>query len=112
SVPRWSGCTRVPGCRAGASAPREPCVSQQLQPVSVPLTRQQLRRTLADSTGGLTAQVPAVVQEELKQHQVVLREPLPQEEEAPQPPEKVLDQDRLSHFPRGYCLHVGTIDLK
>ena len=47
----------------GASGPRESRVPQKLQPVSVRLTRQQLRRTLADSTGIVTAQVPAVVQE-------------------------------------------------
>ena len=64
---RWSGFTRVPGCRAGASVPREPRVPQKFQPVSVRLTRQQLRGTLADPIGVFTAQVPAVVQEELKQ---------------------------------------------
>ena len=64
---RWSGFTRVPGCRAEASVPREPRVPQKFQPVSVRLTRQQLRGTLADPIGVFTAQVPAVVQEELKQ---------------------------------------------
>ena len=44
--------------------------------MSVRLTRQQLRGTLADSTGVFTAQVPAVVQEELQQRQVV--RPAPQ----------------------------------
>ena len=42
------------------------------------LTRQQLGRTLADSTGVFTPQVPAVVQEELKQRQVVLAQLPPQ----------------------------------
>src|SRR5271166_1669524 len=64
---RWSGFSRVPGCHAGTSVPREPRVPQKLQPVSMRLTRQQLGRTFADSTGVFTAQVPAVVQEELKQ---------------------------------------------
>ena len=50
--------------------------------MSVRFTRQQLRRTLADSTGVVTAQVPAVVQEELKQRQVVLPQLPPQEEVA------------------------------
>ena len=47
-------------------------ISDDGQPVSVRLTRQQLRRTPADSTGVITAQVPAVVQEELRQCQVVV----------------------------------------
>ena len=58
---RWSGFTRVLGCRAGASVPREPRVPQKFQPVSVRLTRQQLRGTLADPIGVFTAEVPAVV---------------------------------------------------
>src|SRR5512135_3843097 len=77
-----AGFTRVPGCRAGASVPREPRVPQKLQPVSVWLTRQQLRGTLADPTGVFTAEVPAVVQEELQQRQVVLAQLPPQEEVA------------------------------
>ena len=58
---RWSGFTRVPGCRAGASVPREPRVPQKFQPVSVRLTRQQLGGALADPTGVFTAEVPAVI---------------------------------------------------
>ena len=51
--------------------------------MSVLLTRQQIRGTLADSTRVFTAQIPAVVQEELKQRQVILPQPpLPQEEVA------------------------------
>ena len=50
--------------------------------MSMRLTRQQLGRTLADSTGVFTAQIPAVVQEELKQRQVVLAQLPPQEEVA------------------------------
>ena len=46
--------------------------------MSVRLTRQQLRGTFPDSTGVFTAQVPAVVQEELKQCQVVLPQLPPQ----------------------------------
>jgi hypothetical protein len=38
--PRWSGFTRVSGCRAGASVPREPGVPQKFQPVCVQLTGQ------------------------------------------------------------------------
>ena len=87
-----SGFTRVPGCRAGASVPREPRVPQKFQPVSVRLTRQQLRGALADPTGVFTAQVPAVIQEELKQRQVVLPQLPPQEEVAAQPAVEVLDQ--------------------
>ena len=64
----------------GASVRPEPGVPQKFQPASVRLTRQQLRRTLADSSGVFTAQVPAVVQEELKQRQVVLPQLPPQEE--------------------------------
>ena len=58
--------------------------------MSVRFTRQQLRRTLADSTGLFTAQVPAVIQEELKQRQVVLAQLPPQEEVAAQPAVEVL----------------------
>ena len=65
--------------------------------MSVRLTRQQLRRTLADSTGVVTAQVPAVVQEELKQRQVVLPQVPPQEEVAAQPAVEVLDQTAGPH---------------
>ena len=72
----------TPGCRAGASVPREPRVPQEFQPVSVRLTRQQLGGTFPDSTGVVTAQVPAVVQEELKQRQVVLPQLPPEEEVA------------------------------
>ena len=68
------------GYRDRAPVPREPRVPGKLQPVSVRLTRQQLRRTPADSTGVVTAQVPAVVQEELKQCQVVVPQLPPQEE--------------------------------
>ena len=105
---RWSGFTRVPGCRAGASVPREPRVPQKFQPVSVRLTRQQLGRTLADSTGVVTAQVPAVIQEELKQRQVVLPQLPPQEEVAAQPAVEVLDQTAGPHNPIGELLHVGA----
>src|SRR5208283_2007724 len=72
-------------------------ISQQLQRVSVPISRPQLRRTLADSTGVLTAQVPAVVQEELKQRQVVLPQLPPQEEVASQPAVEVLDHAAGTH---------------
>ncbi len=50
----------------GASALREPRITQQFQPVWVRLTCQQLRRSLADSTGVVIAQVTAVVQEEME----------------------------------------------
>ena len=60
--------------------------------MSVRLTRQQLGGTFPDSTGVVTAQVPAVVQEELKQRQVVLPHLPPQEEVAAQPAVEVLDQ--------------------
>ena len=72
------------------------------------LTRQQLGRTLADSTGVFTAQVPAVVQEELKQRQVVLAQLPPQEEVAAQPAVEVLDQTAGPHHPIGELLHLGT----
>jgi hypothetical protein len=70
--PRWCGFTRAFSCRVGASVLGEPSVPQKFQPVSMRLTRQQLRGTFADSTGVFTAQVSTVVQEELKQRQVVL----------------------------------------
>ena len=63
----------------GFSSARTACTPEA--PASeLRLTRQQLRRTLADSTGVFTAQVPAVVQEELQQRQVVLPQLPPQEE--------------------------------
>src|SRR5512135_3444116 len=105
---RCSGFTRVPGCRAGASAPREPRVPQKFQPVSVRLTRQQLRGALADPTGVFTAEVPAVVQEELQQRQVVLPQLPPQEEVAAQPAVEVLDQTAGPHHPIGELLHLGA----
>ena len=105
---RCSGFTRVPGCRAGASVPREPRVPQKFQPVSVRLTRQQLRGALADPTGVFTAQVPAVIQEELKQRQVVLPQLPPQEEVAAQPAIEVLDQTAGPHNPIGELLHRGA----
>src|SRR5208337_1539199 len=46
-----------------------------------------------------TAQVPAVVQEELKQRQVVLAQLPPQEEVAAQPAVEVLDQTAGPHHP-------------
>ena len=76
--------------------------------MSVRPTRQQLRRTLADSTGIFTAQVPAVVQEELQQRQVVLSQLPPQEEVAAQPAVEVLDQTTGPHNPIGELLHVGA----
>src|SRR6202044_142470 len=57
---------------AAALISREPGIPQKLQPVSVRLTRQQLRRALADSIRVLAAQIPAVVQEKLEQRQVVV----------------------------------------
>ena len=61
--------------------------------MSMRLTRQQLRGTLADPTGGVfTAQVSAVVQEELKQRQVVLPQLPPWEEVVAQPAVEVLDR--------------------
>ncbi len=53
AVPRWSGFWRVSGCARGFSSGRTG-VPQKFQPVSVRLTRQQLRGTLADSTGDFT----------------------------------------------------------
>ena len=69
--------------------------------MSVLLTRQQLRGTLADSTRVFTAQIPAVVQEELKQRQVVLPQLPSQEEVGSQPAVEVLDQTAGSHNPIG-----------
>ena len=91
----------TPGCRAGASVPREPRVPQEFQPVSMRLTRQQLRGTFPDSTGVCTAQVPAVIQEELKQRQVVLPQAPPREEVASRPAVEVLDQTAGPHNPIG-----------
>jgi len=65
--------------------------------VSMRLTCQQLRGTFPDSTGVFTAQVPAVVQEELKQRQVVLPQLPPQEEVGSQPAVEVLDQTAGTH---------------
>ena len=100
----------------GASVRREPGVPQKFQPASVRLTRQQLRRTLADSSGVFTAQVPAVVQEELKQRQVVLPQLLPQEEEVAQPAVDVGNRHhRSSGGPepaseeRWRCFHVTPL---
>ena len=59
--------------------------------MSVRLTRQQLGGTLADSTGVFTPQVPVVIQEELKQRQVVLAQLPPQQEVDAQPAVEVLD---------------------
>src|SRR5208282_1490747 len=72
------------------------------------LTRQQLRGTLADSTGVFTPQIPAVVQEELKQGQVVLPQLPPQEEVASEPAVEVLDQAAGTHHSIGELLYVGT----
>ena len=76
--------------------------------MSVRLTRQQLGGTFPDSTGVVTAQVPAVVQEELQQRQVVLPQLPPQEEVASQPAVEVLDQTAGPHNPIGELLHVGA----
>jgi hypothetical protein len=62
------------------------------------MTRQQLRWTPADSTGVITAQVSAVVREELKQCQIVVRQLPAQEEVALQPAVKVLDQTAGPHY--------------
>jgi hypothetical protein len=53
--------SEAPVTALGGSVLREPRVPQKLQPVIVLLTRQQLRGTLADSTGVFAAQVSAVV---------------------------------------------------
>ena len=76
--------------------------------MSVRLTRQQLRGAFPDSTGVFTTQVPAVVQEELQQRQVVLPQLPPQEEVGPQPAVEVLDQTAGPHNPSGELLHVST----
>jgi hypothetical protein len=65
--------------------------------VSVRLTRQQLRRTSADSTRFIPAHLTVVVQEELKQCQVVVPQLPPQAEVASQRAVKVLDQTAGPH---------------
>ena len=92
-----AGLREFPGCRAGASVPREPRVTKKLQPVSVRLTRQQLRRTSADSNRFIPAHLTVVVQEELKQYQVVVPQLPPQAEVASQRAVKVLDQTAGPH---------------
>jgi hypothetical protein len=60
------------GFHAPASVPREPCASEKFKPVCVRLSGQQFRGTLVDSIGVFAAQVSAVVQEKMKQRQVVV----------------------------------------
>ena len=55
-----------------ASVLGEPGTPQKFQPMWVPLTGQQLRGAFVDSIGVFAAQVSAVVQEKLKQRQVVV----------------------------------------
>src|SRR3954469_3110594 len=81
----------------GASAPHETRVPQQLQPVPVRLTRQQLRRALSHAVAVLAPEIPAVVQEEPEQRQVVLTQVPPQEEVAPQAAVEVLHQAAGTH---------------
>src|SRR5271166_4141307 len=68
-----------------ACTPGVPASERAAHPSATP-------RGFPDSTGVFTAQVPAVVQEELQQRQVVLPQLPPQEEVGPQPAVEVLDQ--------------------
>ena len=93
---------------AWASVPREPGVPQEVQPVRVRLTRQQLRGALPHSAGVLAPQVPAVVQEELEQRQIILPQLPPQVEVVPRPAVEALDDAAGPHDPIGQLLYVAA----
>src|SRR5512135_2604609 len=96
-LPCWGFCSARTGC-----TPEVPASERAAHPSATP------QDSCRDSTGVFTAQVPAVVQEELKQRQVVLPQLPPQEEVAAQPAVEVLDQTAGPHNPIGELLHVGT----
>src|SRR3954469_2978889 len=96
------------GRPVGLSVPREPRVPQEPQPVSVRLAGHQLSGAPLYPAGGFTAQVSAVVQEELEQRQVVATQLPSQEEVGPQSAVEVLDQAAGPHDPLGKPLHGGT----